>query len=118
MKARHFLTRKGTVMNTLNEMKESQQRIRQELRDVVRDTEEMLRHKVQDAGEGYQAAREKLERSLKKASNELLAAEQALVERTKKAAGATDHYVHDHPWASIGVAGGVGFLLGLLLGRK
>jgi ElaB/YqjD/DUF883 family membrane-anchored ribosome-binding protein len=69
-------------------------------------------------GEQVKAAREKLERSLKKASNELLAAEQALVERTKKAAGATDHYLHDHPWASIGVAGGVGFLLGLLVGRK
>lgn len=105
-------------MNTHDEMKDSQQRIRQELRDVVRDTEEMLRHKVQDAGDGYQVAREKLERSLKKASNELHAAEEALVERTKNAVRATDHYVHDHPWESIGVAAGVGLLLGLLIGRK
>ncbi len=105
-------------MSTIEDMNSSQQRIRQELRDVVRDTEEMLRHKVQDAGEGYQVAREKLERSLKKASSELHEAEQALVDRTKKAARATDHYVHDHPWESIGVAAGVGVLLGLLIGRK
>jgi ElaB/YqjD/DUF883 family membrane-anchored ribosome-binding protein len=105
-------------MNTMDDIRESQQRIRQELRDVVRDTEEMLRHKVQDAGEGYVQAREKVERSLKKASQELHDAEQAVVERAKKAARATDHYVHDHPWESMGVATGVGLLLGLLIGRK
>jgi ElaB/YqjD/DUF883 family membrane-anchored ribosome-binding protein len=118
MNTHNFSTRKETAMTTLDDIKESQQRIRHELSDVVRDTEEMLRHKVQDAGEGYQAAREKVERSLKKASTELHAAEEALVERTKKAARATDHYVHDHPWASIGVAAAAGLLLGLLVGRK
>jgi ElaB/YqjD/DUF883 family membrane-anchored ribosome-binding protein len=105
-------------MNTIEELKESQHRLSEELRNVVRDTEEILRHKVQDAGDGYLASREKLERSLKKARHELEGIEQALLERTKKAARATDHYVHDHPWESIGVSVGVGLLLGVLIGRK
>jgi ElaB/YqjD/DUF883 family membrane-anchored ribosome-binding protein len=36
----------------------------------------------------------------------------------KKAVAATDVYVHDNPWAALGVAGGIGFLLGLLLRRS
>ena len=31
---------------------------------------------------------------------------------------ATDDYVHEHPWASIGIAAGVGVLVGLLINRK
>jgi ElaB/YqjD/DUF883 family membrane-anchored ribosome-binding protein len=106
------------MMNALDELKENQHRISEELRNVVHDAEEMLRHKAQDAGEGYKIARDKLERSLKKASSELDSAQQAVLERTKKAAKATDHYVHDHPWESIGVGAGIGLLLGLLIGRK
>jgi ElaB/YqjD/DUF883 family membrane-anchored ribosome-binding protein len=33
-------------------------------------------------------------------------------------ARATDDYVHEHPWKSIGVAAGVGLLVGLLIGRR
>jgi ElaB/YqjD/DUF883 family membrane-anchored ribosome-binding protein len=30
----------------------------------------------------------------------------------------TDEYVHENPWPSIGVAVGVGFVVGLLIGRR
>jgi len=30
----------------------------------------------------------------------------------------TDVYVHDNPWRSIGIAAGIGFLVGLLTGRR
>ena len=42
----------------------------------------------------------------------------AVVEKTKAAARATDDYVHDNPWKAVGVAAGVGFLLGLLVNRR
>jgi ElaB/YqjD/DUF883 family membrane-anchored ribosome-binding protein len=105
-------------MDTFDSVKEAQQRMSEELRNVVHDTEEMLKHKVQDAGEGYKTAREKLERTVKQARRELEGVEQAVIDRTKKAAKATDHYVHDHPWQSIGVGAGIGLLIGMLIGRK
>ncbi|WP_186124122.1 DUF883 family protein [Burkholderia gladioli] len=39
-------------------------------------------------------------------------------ELREKAVRATDDYVHEHPWTSIGVAAGVGVLIGLLINRK
>jgi ElaB/YqjD/DUF883 family membrane-anchored ribosome-binding protein len=105
-------------MNAIENVKDGQHKLSEELRNVVHDTEEMLRHKVQDAGDGYKNAREKLERSVKQARRELESFEDAIIDRTKKAAQATDHYVHDHPWQSIGVGAGIGLLIGFLVARK
>jgi ElaB/YqjD/DUF883 family membrane-anchored ribosome-binding protein len=41
----------------------------------------------------------------------------AVLEKTKYAAKETDHYVHEHPWSMIGVAVGVGLVIGLILNR-
>jgi ElaB/YqjD/DUF883 family membrane-anchored ribosome-binding protein len=30
----------------------------------------------------------------------------------------TDQYVHNNPWKAVGIAGGVGLLLGMLIGRR
>jgi ElaB/YqjD/DUF883 family membrane-anchored ribosome-binding protein len=43
---------------------------------------------------------------------------EAGVEKAKAAAKATDTYVHENPWQAVGVAAGVGFLIGWVLGRK
>jgi ElaB/YqjD/DUF883 family membrane-anchored ribosome-binding protein len=44
--------------------------------------------------------------------------EHDLAARTREAAQKTNAYVHDNPWPSIGVAAGVGLLVGLLIGRR
>ena len=41
-----------------------------------------------------------------------------IAEKAKAAGHAADDYVHDHPWQSVGVAAGVGLLLGMLLSRR
>jgi ElaB/YqjD/DUF883 family membrane-anchored ribosome-binding protein len=45
-------------------------------------------------------------------------AEAALRHHTKKAARATDDYVHESPWTAVGVAACVGLLVGLIIGRR
>lgn len=42
----------------------------------------------------------------------------AMVEKTKMAARNTDQYVHDNPWQVVGIAAGVGLLIGLLMHRR
>ncbi|MGZ8992891.1 MAG: glycine zipper domain-containing protein [Burkholderiaceae bacterium] len=36
----------------------------------------------------------------------------------KAAAGTTNDWVHAHPWSTIGVVSGIGFALGLVIGRR
>ncbi len=44
--------------------------------------------------------------------------ESNILDRTKAAAKATDQLVHENPWQSIALATAVGFLLGMLTGRR
>jgi ElaB/YqjD/DUF883 family membrane-anchored ribosome-binding protein len=40
------------------------------------------------------------------------------VEKGKEAAHTTDEFVHEHPWKAVGIAAGVGLIVGLLIGRR
>ena len=42
----------------------------------------------------------------------------AVVTRTREAAETTDQYVHENPWKVVGIAAGLGFVLGLLLAPR
>ena len=44
--------------------------------------------------------------------------EKAVLDSTRRAAHATDVYVHNHPWESIGIGASVGLLLGMLITRR
>lgn len=59
-----------------------------------------------------------MQENLTSARHKLADAEAALKEKSREVARATDDYVHEHPWKSIGVAAGVGLLVGLLIGRR
>jgi len=62
--------------------------------------------------------REKVQDSLQRAKIKLAEAEDVLVDKGKQAARMTDEYVHDHPWRAVGVAAGIGLIVGLLIGRR
>lgn len=99
-------------------LKEGQKRLADDFKAVVNDAEELLRHAARDAGEGYNQARERLEQSLKTARAELNTLEKAMLDNARRAGQATDGYVRNHPWESIGIGAGVGLLLGMLIARR
>jgi ElaB/YqjD/DUF883 family membrane-anchored ribosome-binding protein len=99
-------------------LKDSQMRLNRDVRAVVDDAEALLRHAAGDVGQGYSDARTRLERSLKTARTQLESMEHAVLDSARKAGRATDEYVHQHPWQSIGLGAGVGFLLGMLISRR
>lgn len=96
----------------------SKQKLVTDLKVLIGDTEELLKATAGQAGEKVAVARERIQASLAVYKDKLLDAEQALMEKTKEAARATDEYVHEHPWQAVSVAAGVGFLLGLLVSRR
>jgi len=85
---------------------------------LVADAEALLKATANEGGEKVAEVRAKVEESLKVAKARLLQAQDALIAKSREAAKATDEYVHENPWNAIGVAAGIGLLIGFLMGRR
>lgn len=104
-------------MNTIfNESNKS--RLIDDFNVVVNDAEALLKATATQGGEKFTEMRNKIDQSIKAAKVSLEEAETALLVKTKAAAKATDVYVHENPWQSVGVAVGVGFILGWLSSKR
>ena len=93
-------------------------RLMDDLHAVVAEAESLLRATAGSASEGASELRAKVQASLDRAKRNLHDLQDAAVDKAKAAGRATDHYVHENPWQSIGVAAGVGLLLGMLIARR
>ena len=84
----------------------------------LNDAENLLREAAGTTGDKANELRDRAITSLKRTREALYEAQDAVLERGRKAARATDDYVHDNPWQAIGIAGVTGLLLGLLISRR
>ena len=89
-------------------------RLKQELHAVIGDAEELLKATAGQTGERIEKVRARAEQSVRVARQRL----QAAGDDVRDAAHELNGRVHDNPWTSIGVAAGVGFIVGLLLTRR
>jgi len=85
---------------------------------AVADAEALLKATVNIGGDKLGEVRAKAEDSLSIAKARMSDTQSEVIARTKAAAKASDLYVHNNPWRSIGVATGVGLVVGLLIGRR
>ena len=65
--------------------------------------------------EGEASSKERLAGDLR---NLVADAEKTLVKKSKEAAEIADDYVRENPWSAVGIAAGVGLILGLLIRAK
>ena len=96
----------------------SKEKLVSDMKVVVSDAEEILRATAGVAGERMVDLRERIAERLRDAKLRLADAEAALVDKTKAAARATDDFVYDNPWQAVGIAAGIGLLLGIIIGRR
>ncbi|MCC7487375.1 MAG: DUF883 domain-containing protein [Burkholderiales bacterium] len=96
----------------------NKEKLVQDFKLVVSDAEELLRATASQAGEKVSVVRERVQESLHRAKIKLAEAEEVLIDSGRQAARATDEYVHDHPWKAVGIAAGIGLVIGLLIGRR
>ena len=85
---------------------------------VVADAEELLRATAGQAGEKVVEMRGRIQEHLATAKDSLAEAQVVVVDKAKAVGRATDDFVHDNPWRSVGVAAGIGLIIGLLIGRR
>ena len=93
-------------------------KLKQDLQTVVADAEELLKATATQTGERIDKARARAEESLRSARVRLAETTAALGQGARDAANSVDDQAHKHPWATAGIAAGVGLLLGLLIGRR
>ncbi len=89
-----------------------------DLKVVVADAEALLKATVNTGGEKIAEIRAKAEESLGVAKARMADAQEVMLDKTKEAAKATDAYVHENPWRSVGLAASIGVVIGLLIGRR
>ena len=89
-----------------------------DLQAALKDTESALNDLADEGNAINQSVRDNISTSLNDLKAKLLETEKMVSDKAKVAARATDEYVHENPWQSIGIAAGVGFLVGLLVSRR
>ena len=89
-----------------------------DLRKVVHDTEALLRATEGQGGEKADDARRRVQAALANARTRLKAVQGSAAEMGEEAVKATETYVRENPWQSIGIAAGAGLILGLLISRR
>jgi len=95
----------GDAMNNL-----STENLVRDMRAVVVDAEDLLKATASQTGERIERVRAKAEDSLRTAKERLHFAADAVEDLNEQARA--------HPWATAGVAAGIGLLVGILLARK
>jgi ElaB/YqjD/DUF883 family membrane-anchored ribosome-binding protein len=86
----------------------------QDLKNVVRDAEDMIKATADEISDKTKEARQRLTAAVTSARATLTDLENKAVAGAK----ATDRLIREHPYPSIGVAVGLGLLVGLLVNRR
>ena len=96
------------------EIEASTDRLLNDLKAVVEDGEELLKTGVEQLSDRGRAAREKLAAALEIAKE----TRRKLQLQATAGAKATDQLIREYPYQSIGIAFGLGMLIGILANRK
>ena len=93
---------------------ESTERLAGDLKAAMNEAEEAMKSTANQSGDRASEVRSRLAAALESAK----ATCQRLEDKTVAAAKATDRVIREHPYESIGVAFGLGLLIGVLVARK
>ncbi len=97
---------------------DARERVAQGFQHMVDEADQLLKN-AQRAGQvQFDSVRGKLSGPLDEARDGLAHLEETAALQARRAVQATDQAVRAHPYAAMGVAAGVGLLLGMLIARR
>jgi ElaB/YqjD/DUF883 family membrane-anchored ribosome-binding protein len=96
----------------------STEKLMRDLRAVVVDAEELLKATAAQTGERVDKVRAKAEESLRTARARLQDMGDNAQMQAREAAREVEQQVRENPWTAVGIAAGVGLVLGILIGRR
>lgn len=92
--------------------------LKADLAAVMRDAEALIKASADQGGEKMGEARARIRDSLEAARSRLAEVERAARRHGEDAVIATEEYVRRNPWQAVGIAAGVGLVMGVLLARR
>jgi ElaB/YqjD/DUF883 family membrane-anchored ribosome-binding protein len=98
-----------------NTMENGRDELLSDFNQVVSETQGLLDSMKSATSEKTAQLRASLEKNLEATRQRLTQLQATASERATAAARATDDYVRESPWTAVGVAAGVGVLVGLIL---
>lgn len=101
-----------------HDMRSSKDQLIHDFKALAQEAERLLAESNDMGGTALDDAQRKLRAQLNEARHRLAELEALTREKAREAARATDDYVHENPWQSMAIAGGVGVVVGLLLGSR
>jgi ElaB/YqjD/DUF883 family membrane-anchored ribosome-binding protein len=96
----------------------SRERVLDDLKALSRDAEGLLKAIAGDASERGKQLRARLAGALERAKATSIELQAQTVARAKSTAKNADIVIRGHPYESIGIAFGIGLLIGVLVARK
>ena len=96
-----------------NPMERARHNLRKDLRAIARDTEALLEATSGETNRRVIDARVRAQESLERMRARFT--DDEWLEPARRAARASDEFVHEHPWGLIGAVAGAGLIIGLLL---
>ncbi|MBS5772268.1 MAG: DUF883 domain-containing protein [Enterobacter cloacae] len=98
--------------------KDNADHLRAELKSLADTLEEVLGNSGEKSKEELSKLRTKAEKALRNSRDRLGDTGDVIARQTREAAARTDEYVHDNPWASVGIGAAIGVVLGVLMSRR
>ena len=93
-------------------------RLADSLHALVAEAEHLLESAQRNGSEQFVAARHRVETQLRRARTELDSLKDTAGYKLRRAARATDGAVHEHPYTALGMAVGIGVVIGALVARR
>ena len=107
----------NNMSQTTVQMSLGKQKIIEDIKVLLNDSEELVRLSASLPAEGVDALRTRLRDHVDAARNALETAQSSAQERYRASLDGTVQYTRDNPWQALGIAAGIGFLAGILVSR-
>jgi ElaB/YqjD/DUF883 family membrane-anchored ribosome-binding protein len=97
---------------------EQKEKLVSDLKTVIADAQELLSQAADQVSESSSEVRGRIQTGLHLSRAKLAHLQEMAITKAKAAGQATDEYVHENPWKSIGFAAGAGLIIGMLIRRR
>ena len=91
----------------------TREKLVEDFKVLAQDVQELLKVTTSGLSDKASDARSRVQDSLRVAQDKLADAREQVKAKGQEAFTATDGYVRDNPWNAVGIAAGIGFLLGI-----